>query len=166
SIEAQLIPLLVAPFLAAYPTLPHTPTIFIDGLDECDTPAAQRSVLKMIADVVSIHRLPLRFVVASRPEVHITHCFKAPPLFSITRAFGLDDDFESMVIYFRHEFNRILETRSDDMAIVPKPWPSYKIIRDLVRRASGQYLFASTVIRFVGDEYDHPVEQLQVLLSP
>ncbi|KAF9522438.1 hypothetical protein CPB83DRAFT_113095 [Crepidotus variabilis] len=166
SIEAQLIPLLIMPFRNYAPSSTHTPTVFIDGLDECDAPAAQRSVLKMIADAVSVHHIPLRFVVASRPEVHINQFFKTSPLSSITRSFELDDDSASMESYFHNEFDRIYEARVDDMSAIAKPWPTDKIVWDLVRRASGQYLFASTVIRFVGDEYDHPLEQLQVILAP
>ncbi|KAF9522997.1 hypothetical protein CPB83DRAFT_724642, partial [Crepidotus variabilis] len=147
SIDAQLIPLLVAPFLH-HPASPHTPTVFIDGLDECSTPAAQRSVLKMIADAVSVHHIPLRFVVASRPEAHITQCFKKMPLFSMTRSFELDDDFWSMQDYFRKEFDRIYESRPDEMSAIPQPWPSDAVVWDLTDRASGQYLFAATIIGF------------------
>ncbi|KAF9522979.1 hypothetical protein CPB83DRAFT_68707 [Crepidotus variabilis] len=166
SIETQFIPLLVAPFRNFTPTLTQTPTVFIDGLDECYTSAAQRSVLKLIAEAISIHKVPLRFVIASRPEVHIEQSFNALALSSISRSFELDDDFENMVTYFRAEFDNIYDSRAESMVDIPKPWPSNKILWDLARRASGQYLFASTVIRFVDDEYDNPVEQLQVLLGP
>ncbi|KAF9522987.1 hypothetical protein CPB83DRAFT_727471, partial [Crepidotus variabilis] len=147
SLEAQFIPLLVVPFLH-HPTSTHTPTVFIDGLDECDTPAAQCSILKLIADVVSIHRIPLQFVVASRPEVHITRSFKMSPLSSITRSFKLDDDFWCMKDYFRKEFDKIYESRPDEMSATSQPWPSDKVVWDLADRASGQYLFASTIINF------------------
>ncbi|KAF9522989.1 hypothetical protein CPB83DRAFT_69141 [Crepidotus variabilis] len=165
SIEAQLIPLLVTPFLHHYPQSTRTPTIFIDGLDECDTPAAQRSVLKMIADAVSVHHVPLRFVVASRPETHIAQYLKTSLLSSITRSFELDNDSWSMQSYFRKEFDRIYESRLDGLSAIPKPRPSDQVVRDLVCRACGQYLFASTIIRFVDDEYENPEEQLKVLLT-
>ncbi|KAF9522999.1 hypothetical protein CPB83DRAFT_887226, partial [Crepidotus variabilis] len=166
SIQAQLIPLLVTPFQHYTPSSTHTPTVFIDGLDECDTPTAQRSVLKMIADAVSVHHIPLRFVVASRPEVHIGQCFKAPPLSSITRSFELDDDFLSMDNYFRDEFDKIYASRPDEMSAIAQPWPSNEVVWGFVQRASGQYLFASTIIRFIGDEYENPIQQLQSLFSP
>ncbi|KAF9533826.1 hypothetical protein CPB83DRAFT_844580 [Crepidotus variabilis] len=166
SIEAQLIPLLVVPFQQCSPCSSQTPTIFIDGLDECHTNAAQRSVLKMIADAITVHHVPLRFVVASRPEAHLEEYFKKEPLRSATRVFTLDHDFNSMRKYLQAGFDEIYHARDDVMFGVPAPWPSDSTLNNLVWRASGQYLFASTILRFVGDEYSNPLEQLQVILAP
>ncbi|KAF9522086.1 hypothetical protein CPB83DRAFT_840763 [Crepidotus variabilis] len=166
SIEAQLIPLLVVPFQRYSPSSTHTPTVFIDGLDECDTIAAQRSVLKAIGDTIAVHRIPLRFVVASRPETHLAEYFKKEPLGSVTRIFTLDDDFISMGKYLRDGFDKIYKSRIDEMSEVPRPWPPADTLSKLVRRASGQYLFASTILRFVEDELCNPVDQLEVILAP
>ncbi|KAF9526152.1 hypothetical protein CPB83DRAFT_501346 [Crepidotus variabilis] len=165
SIEAQLIPLLVIPFQHCSPSSTHTPTVFIDGLDECGTTAAQHSVLKMISDAIAVHRVPLRFVIASRPEAHLAESFNKEPLHATTRFFMLDDDFASLWQYLRDGFNEIYEARAEEMSEILAPWPSDSTINDLVWRASGQYLFASTILRFVGDEYSNPVEQLQVILT-
>ncbi|KAF9526148.1 hypothetical protein CPB83DRAFT_501166 [Crepidotus variabilis] len=165
SIEAQLIPLLVIPFQHCSPSSTHTPTVFIDGLDECYTIEAQRSVLKMISDAITVYRIPLRFVVASRPEAHLSDYFKKEPLHSTIRFFTLDDDFRSMWQYLREGFDEICNARADEMSEISAPWPSNATIYDLVRRASGQYLFAATTLRFVGDEYSNPLEQLQVILT-
>ncbi|KAF9526150.1 hypothetical protein CPB83DRAFT_501390 [Crepidotus variabilis] len=165
SIEAQLIPLLIIPFQRCSPSSTYTPTIFIDGLDECDNIAAQRSVLKMIADAITVYRIRLQFVVASRPETHLSDYFKKEPLQSATRFFTLDNDFYSMRTYLRDGFNEICDARTDVMSGVPTPWPSDSTIDGLVWRASGQFLFASTILRFVGDEYSNPLEQLKVILT-
>ncbi|KAF9526165.1 hypothetical protein CPB83DRAFT_502243 [Crepidotus variabilis] len=166
SIEAQLIPLLVVPFQRYSPSSTHTPTVFIDGLDECDTIAAQCSVLKAIEDTIVVHGIPLRFVVASRPETHLAEYFKREPLDSVTRIFTLDDDLISMGKYLRDGFDRIYKSRIDEMSEVPRPWPSDDELDELISRASGQYLFAATILRFVGDEDCNPLEQLDVILAP
>ncbi|KAF9522984.1 hypothetical protein CPB83DRAFT_730860, partial [Crepidotus variabilis] len=146
-IENQLIPLLVDPFRHYSPSATHTPTVFIDGLNECDI-SAQQSVLKMIADALTVHQVPLRFVIASRAETHLDEYFKKGPLQSVTHIFSLDDDFDGMWTYYRDGFDRIYASRTNEMSEVPTPWPSNEIIEDLIRRASGQYLFACTILRF------------------
>ncbi|KAF8181029.1 hypothetical protein K438DRAFT_1554127, partial [Mycena galopus ATCC 62051] len=44
--------------------------IIIDGLDECEGKNAQRDILQLIGDSTQ-QRVPLRFIIASRPEAHI-----------------------------------------------------------------------------------------------
>ena len=52
--------------LKAYPTL-----IVIDGLDEVEGKDIQADLIKIIGNTMKDVRLPLRFLIASRPEPHI-----------------------------------------------------------------------------------------------
>ncbi|KAJ7474809.1 hypothetical protein FB451DRAFT_1174236 [Mycena latifolia] len=45
--------------------------MLIDGLDECEDPSVQLEILRLIGSIVNDHSLPLRFIIASRPEVYI-----------------------------------------------------------------------------------------------
>src|SRR6188768_2098327 len=56
--------------LKSYPTL-----IVIDGLDECAGFDIQDEIIKVIGDLVQQLRLPLRFLIASRPEPNLCVAF-------------------------------------------------------------------------------------------
>ncbi|KAJ7875221.1 hypothetical protein B0H13DRAFT_1483508, partial [Mycena leptocephala] len=44
--------------------------IIIDGLDECGGQSVQQDILRLVGDSAN-QRMPLRFIIASRPEAHI-----------------------------------------------------------------------------------------------
>ena len=51
------------------------------------------------------------------------------------------------------------------MSSVPKPWPSYHVLDDLVDRASGQFIYPATVLKFVGDPNYRPSDRLGIITS-
>ncbi|PPQ94703.1 hypothetical protein CVT25_009558 [Psilocybe cyanescens] len=173
SMDVQLEFLLLSPFRkCTVESLQHTPTVIIDGLDECHDSETQCRILSLIADAVNSPDAPLRFLIASRPEYWIRDSFVQRPLSSKTKKLslnnpesGADDDIEK---YLLDEFDRIYVKKSRFMMSVARPWPSYDIIRDLVRHAGGIFAYASTIIKFVGysSDYCNPVKQLSTVTSP
>jgi len=57
----------------SYPTL-----VVIDGLDEITGKDVQSDIIRIIGDIMKDIRLPLLFLVASRPEPHIVDAIKDP----------------------------------------------------------------------------------------
>jgi hypothetical protein len=53
----------------------------------------------------------------------------------------------------------------DTMANVEKPWPSYCVLDELVKRASGQFIYPATVLKFVDDPDYRPTDRLEVITS-
>jgi hypothetical protein len=51
------------------------------------------------------------------------------------------------------------------MAMVPEPWPSPEIIKDLVHESSGYFIYASTIIKFIDDKKFRPTERLAVIMG-
>ena len=51
------------------------------------------------------------------------------------------------------------------MSNVAKPWPSYCILDDLVDKASGQFIYPATVLKFVGDPNYQPTDCLDIITS-
>ncbi|KAJ7817410.1 hypothetical protein B0H13DRAFT_1662717 [Mycena leptocephala] len=51
------------------------------------------------------------------------------------------------------------------MTTVAFRWPESKIVEDLVKRSSGYFIYASTVIKFVDDKRFRPVDRLNVILG-
>jgi hypothetical protein len=49
------------------------------------------------------------------------------------------------------------------MQKIPTPWPSPEILEILAEKSSGHFIYASTVIKFVDDEYSRPSQQLDII---
>ena len=49
------------------------------------------------------------------------------------------------------------------MASVPRPWPSESEIRHLAERSGGQFIYASTILKFIDDENHRPADQLKLV---
>ena len=52
------------------------------------------------------------------------------------------------------------------MSHVEQPWPGEGIIDLLVQRSSGQFIYAATVLKFVGADFCSPRKQLTLVLRP
>jgi hypothetical protein len=48
--------------------------------------------------------------------------------------------------------------------ILEEPWPSQDTLDHLVKKSSGIFIYAKTVIHFVDDEYFHPSDRLECVL--
>jgi hypothetical protein len=110
SLEAQVSALVVYPLRelleeGCFNTSASRRLIIIDGLDECDTPAAQCKVLDVISRLFHKNRLPLLLLVASRPERHLNHSFNSGSLSEFRATLALDDD----------QMPRILEVQKGHM---------------------------------------------------
>ncbi|KAF8808322.1 hypothetical protein BYT27DRAFT_7255648 [Phlegmacium glaucopus] len=168
SIDTQFKSLIVEPFTRCPYAPTHTPTIIIDGLDECDGSDMQRAILDLIATTRTVFRIPLRFLIASRPEYWIRDKFSRQPLSDITQRLELSDSGQTsqdIRKYFEDGFAEISDKNWDVMANIEKPWPPTEIINRLVYHASGQFVYASTVLKFIGAEFCNPQTQLDIIFT-
>ena len=153
-----------------YP-IPSSPfLVVIDGLDECHGHDDQCLILKQVSHIIHTYRLPLRFLIVSRPESHLLEAFEEPALVNVANRLSLYGDFRAyndVFIYLRNEFSRIYESKrhKDIMEFVPRPWPSDDAIQRIVRKSGGYFIYASTVIRFTDEEYFEPPERLDQVLN-
>ncbi|KAF8873728.1 hypothetical protein BD779DRAFT_1414696, partial [Infundibulicybe gibba] len=152
SMSEQLDKLIVRPFLK----LTNRPThivIIIDGLDECDNTTVQGEIVRLILDVQA-RSLPLRFLIASRPEPDIRRSFESPsPLYPPPVHLPLDASLnpERDIRHFLcKELGRIYKESVDDgMLAVPQTmWPPPEAVDQLVSKSSGHFIYASTVVKF------------------
>jgi len=144
--------------------------VIIDGLDECHGTENQVMILTQIRDLVREHHVPLRFLILSRPEPHIRDTFAQPALKGITKVISLYGDHGSrkdVLNYLRHEFTRIHDSdkHKDTMTVISEPWPSEDILKLLVKRSGGYFIYASTVVKFVDEENFRPIERLNQVLG-
>ncbi|KAJ7074595.1 hypothetical protein C8F01DRAFT_30580 [Mycena amicta] len=144
-----------------YPT-PHL--VVIDGLDECNSKVVQTRIIKTIFQLFLASGLPHRFFICSRPEPHIRETFDSLLASGHSyRHLVLDDTFDpdcDIRLYLTASFAELRER----LPTSPE-WPSKQNLDLLVRKASGQFIYAATVLKFVDDEYSDPQERLRLILD-
>ncbi|KAJ6491050.1 hypothetical protein C8R45DRAFT_825970 [Mycena sanguinolenta] len=159
--DVQLGTLIIEPCKALRDTKPLV--LLVDGLDECEGHDIQRAILCLFGSTVKDHCLPIRILVASRPEPHIREAFEQESLAGLFDSTHIEQSFEDIRIYLCDEFSRIHREHSTTMQQIPTPWPSPQILAALVQNSSGYFIYASTVIKFIDDEYSRPSTQLDII---
>lgn len=140
--------------------------VIIDGLDECEGVDAQREIIHIIAEAASDETLPLCWAFFSRPEPHIAATFAGPTIaphcHNVILPISRKADSE-IELYLRNGFNNILQRHNLSMQ---SSWPSAEDMQILVHGASGSFIYATTVLRYV----DHvgslvPRERLRAIID-
>ena len=176
-LSEQMLRLVVYPLVYAslHPQSgPPWPTLLvIDGLDECNGGERQAEILRILRMALLQLRssLPtLYLLIASRPEPAIVAVFDYE-LSDITHRLFLDNSYHpdrDIAVFLRSSFADIFHrrhTRFPSMSSLPQPWPPEDVISFLVRKSSGQFIFAATVIRFIDVDRKIPTAQLQLILD-
>ena len=168
SMDVQLHSLIIDAFQHLSP-LPQRPyLVIIDGLDECHDKATQQLILRLLCDTITVHKLPLRFLIGSRPDPHIRDCFDQESLYTVTRRVILDETFNprrDIQVFLQDGFAKIC-AKNSILSHIEQPWPKEGVIDLLVQRSSGQFIYAATVLKFVGTEFSSPTKQLALVLKP
>ncbi|KAJ3505425.1 hypothetical protein NMY22_g17590 [Coprinellus aureogranulatus] len=175
--------LLLEPFLN-HPWPHFKPrVIVIDGLDEVESEFASRDASQKVnrfklfhtsqADQIEIldallfiltnKAFPFRLFIASRPERALREWFSSPLAKKFTHELFLDGKYHpdaDIELFLCSKFSEIRRRYR-----LPVSWPSTEVVNKLVHNASGQSIYASTVIRFVEDEARTPPEQLDCILQ-
>ncbi|KAJ8095504.1 hypothetical protein PM082_023274 [Marasmius tenuissimus] len=142
--------------------------VIIDGLDECGDEATQLRVLNIIRDAVQqAPHFPLRFLICSRPEAWIREAFASEPFRGLSNVLRLDDEFraeEDITKYCRHHFQKIVSNPKYKHVRFPDPWPSRGDFQTLVDRSCSQFVYVTTVFRFITLGDNHPVDKLHLVL--
>ena len=168
SMDIQVQTLIVDPFKYLLPRPRHSYLVIIDGLDECHDKATQQSILRLLCEAITVHKLPLRFLIGSRPESHIRASFDQESLYTITHRLVLDETFNpgrDIRVFLKGGFAKICAENSIP-SNVEQPWPGEGVIDLLVQRSSGQFIYAATVLKFVGTDLCSPTEHLALALKP
>ncbi|KAJ7704281.1 hypothetical protein B0H14DRAFT_2548121 [Mycena olivaceomarginata] len=159
--------LLVEP-LKKLSDLQRTPVIVLDGLDECADHKIQQQILRLFIGAIRHHNLHLRLLIVSRPEPHLREVLETEETFAICRHFALSADesaYHDIRTYFHVEFSRIrCEFIARGISLEPE-WPSPNTVDQLVRTSSATFIYATTVIHFIDDEYHHPADRLDSVLK-
>ncbi|KAF9531513.1 hypothetical protein CPB83DRAFT_108404 [Crepidotus variabilis] len=168
SLETQFSKLIVQPLLHVFRTVPQAPhVVLIDGLDECNGAKMQAHIVATLFDVFQNTPFSLRILIASRPELHLKIAFSPSviqPLLStcvLDNRFDLDADIRR---YLQSSFENIKQTHPF-RRYIPSSWPATEVLETLVKKSSGQFIYASTVTKFVESMYHRPADRLEVVLG-
>ena len=141
--------------------------VIIDGLDECFDPKVQQHVVEVLVNTQRRHQLPLIFLIASRPEQHISFAFSTGVLPTVTTRIALDDSYlpdNDIQLFLTDKFQEIKSTHPR-RAHIPPQWPLPDILNQLVAKSSGQFIYASTIIRYVTSIRHKPTDRLDIVLG-
>ena len=172
SMEAQVVSLIVDPLhdpleLGYFNAPTSRRLIIIDGLDECDNPAAQCSILEVISRLFHHYRLPFLIFIASRPERHLTHSFNTGSLPKFHTTLALDDTYQpddDIRLFLTDNFILIKDAHPM-RRYLDQSWPSVDVLDGLVKKSSGQFIYASTVMKYVSSIRHQPADRLNVILG-
>ncbi|KAF9254449.1 hypothetical protein L218DRAFT_847805, partial [Marasmius fiardii PR-910] len=145
-----------------WPQLPQL--VIIDGVDECVRVASQERLLQMIQ--ANTLTTPLKFLIFSRPELHITEIFHSasfvPSPFHLSLGNYTEAVQKDIEKYLHFEFARIRKKYNQ-----PASWPNDSMIKQLLDRATGQFIYATTVMKYIdtGEVPLTPIQRLDIILQ-
>jgi len=141
--------------------------IIIDALDECKDEEPASAILSILSRYVN--KIPtVKFFITGRPEPRIRTGFHLKPLLPITEVLKLhevkpetvDNDIK---LFFQTHLTELAQKRSD--CDLTEDWPSSSEIDILCKKASGFFIYASTVVKFITSSNYPPPEQLNMITS-
>ncbi|KAF9441295.1 hypothetical protein P691DRAFT_739799 [Macrolepiota fuliginosa MF-IS2] len=139
--------------------------VIIDGLDECGKgPGTHCDIIEIVAASIRNRTTPFRWVFFSRPETHIVGSFTTDDLCSLTYQLEIrvsrDIDYD-ITLYLTDGLRKIQQRNG-----LSDSWLSERDIGVLVSLSGGLFIYAATVIRFVGGrELLGPMDQLRAVLA-
>ncbi|KAF7763842.1 hypothetical protein Agabi119p4_8379 [Agaricus bisporus var. burnettii] len=169
SMAKQFFKLIVEPFV-------HNPQlkcasrilIVVDGLDECKDSRMQLELLRLISDLcIKYPSSPLVWLIASRPEQHITAFFSqsdfAPAFEKEEIVVESDEAREDVERYLR---DKLTELKRKALDSVDPRWPEEQDFWKLANAAGGLFAYADTAVRYIGDAIvGSPASQLSDVLN-
>jgi NACHT domain len=172
SIKAQLTALIIDPLTklsknGVFQSTPVPNLIIIDGLDECHGQQVQQHILHAVSSTLQPPLFPLKFLICSRAESHLTLEFTSLTPGGMVTRLSLDDGYEQnadIERYLTDSFCKISTTHPLKEHIPPQ-WPTHKVLSTLVQKSSGQFIYAATVIKYVSSNRHQPTRRLEIVLG-
>ncbi|KAF5322522.1 hypothetical protein D9619_000181 [Psilocybe cf. subviscida] len=176
ALRDQVDALIVAPLIAVSNTHTSSGTqrpgvIIVDGLDEC---RKEHDAQKRVVDalILGLRRIPHhthKLIITSRPEHNIVSIFnnhdeKLVRRMELDNRWNPNDDIRT---FLNAAFADIRRTHFYFQSHpVDKMWPGPKTVETLVRRSSGQFIYASVVLKYIKSEENYnPVTRLATILQ-
>jgi len=142
--------------------------IVIDALDECLESRHQRLFISVLSELLAHRPLRFRCLLSSRFNAYIETNVTATltPWTYGNMILGKDEDDERTDIrkYLQVSIVRIRKTHPFGTWI-PPGWPLESDLETIVKKSGGQFIYASTVIKYVESPNHNPHERLRYILG-
>ncbi|KAF8168908.1 hypothetical protein BJ912DRAFT_888747, partial [Pholiota molesta] len=167
SLESQLQKLIIQPLLRLQAHFKCYFIVMIDGLDECLERAHQVELVELLGTIVRSRATPVIFLVASRREPQIEAAFVRKEVSDLVLTLPLDNsDIEQASDDIRRflvdKFRDINETHLLKRYL-PIDWPPVSSVEEIVSKSSGQFIFASIIIKYLSSPRANPALRLEVI---
>ncbi|KAF7761266.1 hypothetical protein Agabi119p4_10675 [Agaricus bisporus var. burnettii] len=142
--------------------------ILLDGLDELRGIDAQCDIIQLISSFAHEHpNTPLVWIIASRPESHISNTFEDDEVKHSCRLEYIPiDSTEACADVERFLRSSFEKTKKKFRHCVSSDWPSKIDFLKLTAAASGLFIYAEVAMQFIRDSgHADPVARFKVLLS-
>ncbi|KAF8996365.1 hypothetical protein BDQ17DRAFT_1364570 [Cyathus striatus] len=134
--------------------------VIIDGLDECNELQVQSRIITTIADTLRQSPVHMQYLIVSRPEREIQKTFDLPSLHNVYVQLSVKDDskaYHDIEVYLKSEFDKMKKTHTLATYLSTNSnWPLDMDIWTLVNRSSGQFIYASTVMKYIAKDDGDP----------
>ena len=140
--------------------------IIIDGLDECQGNLVQSGLVKSLTTAFLRSPLRIRILIASRPEIYLQATFNSSSIDPRLSRLALSGEYSPDEDIYRFLEDSFEAMRQDHplASRIPPSWPGPEILGEITRKSSGQFIFASTTVRYVcGDPCGLPTRRLDVI---
>ena len=170
SVDVQLDKLIIEPIQRLHSTghifRNYPSVIIIDGLDECQGDPIQSDLIKSLATAFLRSPLRIRILIASRPEIHLQSTFSSSSIEPHLSRLALSGEYsaEKDIYRFLEDSFKTMRQEHPLASCIPPSWPGPEILREITRKSSGQFIFASTTVKYVGgDLWELPTRRLDVI---
>ncbi|EMD36360.1 hypothetical protein CERSUDRAFT_155994 [Gelatoporia subvermispora B] len=142
-------------------------TFVVDALDECSSEQAMKSLLSAL--VPRSRRIPVKFFLTSRPELHIQSQFKStqPDLHNTLRLHDIERSIveADIRLYCTTRLQQI-RTSHEDLEPpyrFPPDWPLNQDVEMITQQAGKLFIYAFTALKYI--EEKQPVERLLSMMK-
>lgn len=139
--------------------------LLLDGVDECTGNENQTNLVRKIVDIITDPGLPVIVFFTSRTENHLQQVFRSPKVTKFLLQLALDDQYlpdKDIRLFLTDKFTQIRATHPFNHNLGPD-WPDPAHIQEIVQKSSGQFIYASVVIKFISSPHRHPALQLEII---
>jgi len=142
--------------------------VVIDALDECLELTDQLRVITVLAKVLAHESFPFLCLLSSRYNLSIQKNLTkklAPRIYGqVDLGREKNDERKDIRTYLQANIDRIRDGHIFGRCI-PQGWPSRSDIGAIVEKSAGQFIYASTVIRYIESSDHNPRERLRDILG-
>ncbi|KFX85879.1 hypothetical protein V490_09350 [Pseudogymnoascus sp. VKM F-3557] len=138
--------------------------LVVDALDECEGDNDVRKILELLAEARSLKMVRLRVFLTSRPEIPIQHSIHHIPQ-ADHQDFILQNIPPAIInhdisLFLKYSLGTIREEWS-----LGADWPGEVVLRQLVLRACGLFIWAATACRFINEGEEFAEDRLGEILG-